>query len=107
VLREEAGRLRRDGVDADEFERAVTMVRSSVVLGLESPLNRMLRLARTQLLLGRYLTVDETLAAYGRLTLDEVNGLVEQVLGGGTYHAGGVGPIAPEEFSGLVASLAG
>jgi len=106
VLREELGRLRRDRVGADEFERAVNMVRSSVVLGLESPLNRMLRLARTQLLLGRFLTVDETLEAYGRLTLDEVNGLIEQVLGDEPFHAGAVGPIAPEELSGLVAGLA-
>ncbi len=107
ILGDELRKLRRDRVSAEEFERALNMTRSSVLLGLEGPTSRMLRLARTHHLIGRLLTVDDTLEAYNRVELDDVNGLVEPVLGEGGFHAGAVGPIAADEFGGMVEDLTG
>jgi len=101
VLREELARLLRERIAADEFERALNMTRSSVLLALESPTNRMMRLARTWLLLGRVVTVDETLAGFDRLTRAEVSGLVEELLAPDGWYVGAVGAVGAEELTGL------
>lgn len=100
VLRDELDRLVRDRFDADEFERARTMARSSVMIGLESPVARMLRMARTHHLLGRVVPVEETLDAYARLELDDVNRLVGELLADG-FRVGAAGPVGADDFRSL------
>lgn len=100
VLGEELDRVRRDRFDAEEFERARTMSRSSVMIGLESPVGRMLRMARTHHLLGRVVPVEETLDAYARLELGDVNRLAGELLTDG-FRIGAVGPVAAEDFRSL------
>jgi len=102
VLREEIARVRREKLSPEEFERAHNMTRSSMLLALESTTSRMLRLARMHHLLGRVATVDETLERLNRLTLDEVNGLVDEVFCSPGFHAGSVGPVAEDELAALL-----
>jgi predicted Zn-dependent peptidase len=99
VLAEELARLRGEGIRPDEFERALSMTRSSVLLALESTTNRMMRLARTFQMFGRVVTVDETMAAYERLTRGEASALVEQLLSASGFHCGAVGPLSDAEFA--------
>ncbi len=96
VLREELDRLYRDRLTEEEFERARNMTKSSVLLGLESPSSRMMRLARAWQLLGRVVTVDETVAEYNRLTRPDVERLIEELLAGGFGYAGAVGPLSED-----------
>lgn len=103
VLDEEIARLRRERLDRDEFERALNMTKSSVLLALESPASRMFRMARTLHLLDRVVTVDETLDAYNRLTLEDVNRLLDEVLTDGDWHVGAVGPATQDELTRLTA----
>lgn len=98
ALKEELTRLRSERIGADEMERALNMTRSSVLLALESTTNRMMRLARTYQMFGRVVSVDETLAAYARLTRDEVSALIEELLPADGYHCGAVGPLSAAEF---------
>jgi predicted Zn-dependent peptidase len=93
VLREEISKLRQTRLNQEEFDRALNMTKSSILLSLESLTSRMLRLARTQHLLGRVTAIDETLNRLNRLKLDDVNGLVDEILGAPGFHAGGVGPL--------------
>jgi len=97
VLREELARLRRDRLTEEEFERARNMTKSSVLLSLESTSTRMFRLARTWQLLGRVVTVDETVEAYNRLTRSEVENLIDQLLVSDFEYCGAVGPLSEEE----------
>lgn len=99
VLREELARARSGGFTAEEFERARTMTRSSVLLAMESTAARMLRLARTWQNLGRVLTVDETLAGFDRLSLDDINRLLAELLAGERFWGGAVGPASESEFA--------
>jgi predicted Zn-dependent peptidase len=103
VLREELTRARADGFTAEEFERARNMTKSSVLLAMESPATRMLRLARTWQNLGRVLTVDETLDGYNRLVLDDVNRLVAELLAREHFWGGAVGPASESEFTSALA----
>jgi len=103
VLAEELARLRRERLSEEEFERARVMTRSSLLLALESPTSRMMRLARAWQMLGRVVTVDETVDAFGRLTRDDVSRLVDEVLARGFGYAGVVGPLNEEECTRLFA----
>lgn len=106
VLAEELERLRQHRVTRAEFDRARVMARSALLLGLESPTTRMLRLARTKLLLGRPMTVEETLAGYERLTLPEVDRLIDELFVPAGWSAGAVGPLEPERVRAAVRPLA-
>ncbi len=96
VLREELARLRRDRLGDEEFERARNMTKSSVLLALESPSMRMMRLARAWQLLGRIVSVDETVEAYNRLTRHDVEQLLDELLAGDFEYCGAVGPLSED-----------
>ena len=96
VLREELARLRRDRLTDEEFERARNMTKSSVLLSLESTSTRMMRLARAWQLLGRVVTVDETVEAYNRLTRPDVESLLDELLASDFEYCGAVGPLTEE-----------
>ncbi|MFO7675994.1 MAG: pitrilysin family protein [bacterium] len=102
VLDEELARFRRELVSREEFDRALNMTLSSVLLAQESPASRMLRLARTRHLLGRVVGIDETVAAYRRLALDDVNRLVGAVFDDSRPRVGAVGPLATGELARLL-----
>jgi predicted Zn-dependent peptidase len=104
VLREEFVRLRRDRLTDEEFERARNMTKSSVLLGLESTGTRMMRLARVWQLLGRVVTVDETVAAYNRLTRSDVDNLLDELLVSDFEYCGAVGPLSEEAVSKTLSS---
>jgi predicted Zn-dependent peptidase len=96
VLREELARLRRDRLNDEEFERARNMTKSMVLLALESPSTRMMRLARAWQLLGRVVSVDETVAAYNRLTRPDVENLLDELLAEDFEYCGAVGPLTED-----------
>lgn len=97
VLNEEFVRLRREKLSKEEFSRAVTMSRSALVLGSESSISRMMRLARGYLLMERVITLEEAIQAYTRLQAEEVAQLVDEVFKGDGYYAGVVGPVDERE----------
>jgi predicted Zn-dependent peptidase len=96
VLREELARLRRDRLTDEEFERARNMTKSSVLLSLENTSTRMMRLARAWQLLGRVVTVDETVEAYNRLTRPDVENLLDEMLVGDFEYCGAAGPLSED-----------
>jgi len=96
VLREELARLRQERLSDEEFERARNMTKSSVLLSLESPSTRMMRLTRAWQLLGRVVSVDETVAAYNRLTRADVEALLAELLADDFTYCGAVGPLSGE-----------
>jgi hypothetical protein len=72
------------------------MTKSSVLLALESPSARMMRLARAWQLLGRVVSVDETVEAYSRLTRPDVEQLLDEFLPGDFAYCGAVGPLSED-----------
>ncbi|MBX3385236.1 MAG: insulinase family protein [Phycisphaeraceae bacterium] len=65
-------------VTAEEFERAVIGIRSSIVMSGESTGARAGALAMDQFKLGRARTLEEVEARYARMTLGEVNGYLSR-----------------------------
>jgi len=73
VIGSELRRLVDDGVTEEELERARDNVKGRTVLSMESTLTRMNRLGSSLLMGVPLLTVDELLAAFDAVTLDDVN----------------------------------
>jgi predicted Zn-dependent peptidase len=80
LVRTELEKVAASGVTAEEVARGKGMVKGSYVLGLEDTGSRMSRLAKSEMLYGDLMSVDELLAQVDRVTLDDVNALAHDLL---------------------------
>ena len=80
VVADELERLREDGVTAEELERSKENVKGRIVLSLESTAARMSRLGSAVLSELPLLSLDEVVERIESVTLDEVNGLLRELL---------------------------
>ena len=99
LTRAELAAVAANGVTAAEVARGKGMVKGSYVLGLEDTGSRMSRLAKSELLYGDLMGVDELLARVDAVTLDEVNTLAAELLSQPMSLAV-VGPFDPAVFTG-------
>ena len=91
VIGSELRRLHEDGVSEEELERARDNVKGRTVLSMESTLTRMNRVGSSILMEVPLLTVDEVLAAFDAVTLDDVNELAQELWQPELLSAAGVG----------------
>jgi predicted Zn-dependent peptidase len=96
---EEMRLLRRDGFSQDELDSARAQVRGGVLMGLESLSTRMNRLARSLFYHGRYQTVEELLAIFDRLTVDDVMEQTAEFLDPARWTLVAYGPAATRELN--------
>jgi predicted Zn-dependent peptidase len=68
------------GITAEEIARGKGMVKGSYVLGLEDTGSRMSRIAKSELLYGDLMSVDDLLARVDAVTPDEVNAVAAELL---------------------------
>jgi predicted Zn-dependent peptidase len=80
LIRAELAAVAASGVTPEELARGKGMVKGSYVLGLEDSGSRMSRLAKSELLFGDLMGVDELLARVDAVSLDEVNTLAADLL---------------------------
>jgi predicted Zn-dependent peptidase len=91
VIGTELRRLYEDGVTEEELERARENVKGRTVLSMESTLTRMNRLGSSVLMGVPLMTVDEVLAAFDAVTLDDVAMLARDFYRPDALSAAGVG----------------
>ena len=91
VIGTELGRLQAEGVSEQELERARENVKGRTVLSMESTLSRMNRLGGSVLMGVPLLSVDEVLAAFDAVTLDDVMALARELWNPERMSAAGVG----------------
>ena len=91
VIGVELRRLIEDGVSQEELERARENVKGRTVLSMESTSTRMNRLGSSILMGVPLLTVDEVLAAFDAVTLDDVTDLARELWLPESLAAAGVG----------------
>jgi predicted Zn-dependent peptidase len=72
--------LKKSGITAEELKRAKDHLKGSLMLSLESTSSRMNRLAKHELHLGSFLTIDEMLGSIDGVKHEEVQALVSEVL---------------------------
>jgi predicted Zn-dependent peptidase len=91
VIGTELRRLQEDGVSAEELDRARDNVKGRTVLSMESSATRMNRLGSSVLMGVPVLTVDEVLARFDAVTLDDVMDLARELWVPERLSAAGVG----------------
>jgi predicted Zn-dependent peptidase len=97
IAMEELAKFKKFGITREEFERSVNFSKGMLALSAEDPMSRMTRNANKFLLLGRTVSIEESISAFDNLTYDYVNSLVamfklEQ------YSGAIIGPIKKEDL---------
>ena len=72
--------LKKTGVTAEELKRAKDHLKGSLMLSLESTSSRMNRLAKHEMHLGSFLTIDAMLASIDGVKHEEVQALITEVI---------------------------
>jgi predicted Zn-dependent peptidase len=91
VIGRELRRLQEEGVSQEELERARENVKGRTVLSMESTLARMNRLGSSLLMGVPLLSLDEVLAAFDAVTLEDVTALARELWVPELMSAAGVG----------------
>lgn len=93
-------RLAADGITEDELRRAVGQLGGASALALEDSDTRMSRLGRSELTLGEFVDLDETLRRIAAVTTEQVRELAAELVEGKLSIAA-VGAVEPTMFRGL------
>ena len=80
LIRAELDRVAATGISPEEIARGKGMVKGSYVLGLEDTGSRMSRIAKSELLYGDLMSVDELLARVDAVTPEEVDAVAADLL---------------------------
>lgn len=93
-------RIARDGITEDELQRARGQLSGASALALEDSDTRMSRLGRSELTLGEFADLDETLRRIDEVTIASVQELAAELVERPLSTAA-VGPVSPATFAGL------
>ncbi len=97
LIRREVETFRNDGITDEELRRARELIKSGIILSLESSSSRMNRLGSSLLTLGKCLTADEIIERYDAVTKDDVLALSRELLDPAHMAFSAVGRLAPTE----------
>ena len=98
LVRDEVASITADGITEAELERAKGHVKGSLVLSAEDPGSRMSRLGKQQITTGEILSIDELIARYEAIGMDDVARVASNVLGRGNFQVTVVGPFDEDAF---------
>lgn len=98
IIREICTDIAQNGLTAEELQKGKDQVKGSMMLSLESSSSRMSRLGKNELLLGREVTLDESLEKINQVTVEDIARVAKQVLSQ-SFATAAVGPVQEEEFA--------
>jgi predicted Zn-dependent peptidase len=79
LIIEEYNRLSGQKIDDDTMKRVKSQLKGSLVLNLESTINRMSRLAKQEILLGTYYDINDTMAQIDGVTSAQIKETAEEI----------------------------
>lgn len=97
LVREQVGSVIEDGITEAELERAKGHSKGALVLSSEDPGSRMSRLGRQQLTTGEIMSIDELIARYEAVGMDDIARVTQTVLDGPSLTTV-VGPFDEDAF---------
>lgn len=98
VIRDELAKAVESGITADELERVKGSIRGALALSLEDANSRMVRLGRDELGGMPHLSMDERLARFEAVNLEDVQAVAEDLYGRDLRVIGAVGPFEPVDL---------
>ncbi len=84
-----------NGLTDEELTRSKELLKGNLALGLESTSSRMLRMARSHLVHGRMIEVDEVIEAVERTSHQEIRELAAEFLDPSNFSLTVLGPVGP------------
>jgi predicted Zn-dependent peptidase len=82
LISDEVGKVLAAGITSEELDRAREAMKGHLVLGLENTSSRMMRLGRSEVGGVEILSIDELVARFEAVTLDDVSRVAHMTLGG-------------------------
>ena len=82
AIKHEIDAILKDGVTADETEKAKMQLKVTSMFSKENPMNYMLALLRWRVMAGLDYNIDELIASIERVTVDNINDMARQVFSG-------------------------
>jgi predicted Zn-dependent peptidase len=98
---EELENLRAGKLGDSELTDAKNQLKGQLMLGLESTSNRMHRIAKHELLVGKFISLDESLNLIDGVTIDEVVSAADRVFDPEYCCLAGLGPVNRGSLNGL------
>lgn len=102
IIRLEIGRLKKTRIAQSEIEKIKAQIRGQIILSMESSSNRMNRIARFELMMGRYQTYKESLREVERVTPARVCDLANRMFDNSRLAITVLGPSEPNTFSDII-----
>ncbi|MFK7845501.1 MAG: M16 family metallopeptidase [Rhodothermales bacterium] len=79
LIQRELDKLMQENISSRKLAQAINQVKGSLMLGLESMSNRMMRIARQELFFDRYFTLDEVLEAVDQVSAEEIREVAQSL----------------------------
>lgn len=79
LVLDELNHIKREGIREEELKKSREQIKGSIYLGLESVSNRMTRLGKSEIYHDRVIDPDEIIDKIGRVTVDKVKDLADQL----------------------------
>lgn len=93
LVLKEFQKLKTDPVPKHELEKAKNQLKGNMMLGLESTVNRMSRLAKQEMYFGRHYTLSETLEAIDKVTQEDIQNLANRIIDTRYINMASIGPL--------------
>ena len=102
ITLKELRRMKKKRLSIDALDQVKAQLKGHLTLGMEATSSRMTRLARLELMLGRYVNLRRTLKEIDRVTPDDVLELANQVFDESRLALAVLGPVKKDQLDGIV-----
>ena len=79
IINQELDRLKRNSLKQHQLIKIKNQLKGNLMLGLESPAARMSRMAKNEIYLNRYYTLDEVLDQIDKVTIDDIGRIADDL----------------------------
>ncbi len=93
IINREIKKLVKHGVEDDELDKVKEQIKGNMVLGLENTNNRMSQLAKHEIYLGRYVSLDEIIAEVDKVDKEQVNTIINSLFAQNRPSLAALGPV--------------
>ncbi len=105
TVSKEIGKIVEGDIGEEELEAAREHLVGGLYLSSDSTDSRMMRIAKNELIFGRYVSYEELAEGLGRVTVEEVVEVANSIFGDGNLCVTTLGPVSYSEVEGCAASL--
>ena len=97
TIKKEVKKVLTEGITQDDLAFAKEHLIGGIYLGADSTDNRMMRIAKNEMVYGRYISYEELVGELNRVTLDEVISVGAKVFSDGCLSMTALGPITEQD----------